>query len=118
MLDWIVDDDDDDGFFTLVVMNEEAWGLLLFYITFHVADAAIAFVDLELWGVEDLEGHFSAVAAAFVQHFCTHDSMRSVKRYWKKKKGYISNGIPFQVTQRLLDKDRSDAGLMLASWRR
>lgn len=42
--------------------------------TFHVADAAVAFVELEVRGVEDLERHLAAVAAAFVQHFfCTHD---------------------------------------------
>ena len=36
------------------------------YLTFHVADAAIAFAELEVGGVEDLEGHLAAVAAAFV----------------------------------------------------
>lgn len=42
--------------------------------TFHIADAAVAFVDLEVRGVEDLERHLAAVAAAFVQHFfCTHN---------------------------------------------
>ena len=59
--------------------------MLLFYLTFHGADAAIAFAELEIGGVEDLEGHFPAVAAAFVQHFCTHDFMRSVKPYWERK---------------------------------
>ena len=45
------------------------------YLTFHLADAAIAFAEFEVRGVEDLEGHLAAVAAAFVQHFCTHDFM-------------------------------------------
>ena len=42
------------------------------FFTFHGADAAVAVVDLEVGGVEDLEGHLFAMAAAFVQHFCTH----------------------------------------------
>ena len=43
-------------------------------ITFDGADAAVAFVDLEVGGVEHLEGHFFAVAAAFVQHVRSHIS--------------------------------------------
>ena len=63
----------DGGFFlnALIVMNE-AWEIVFVYLTFHGADAAIAFAELEVRGVEDLEGHLAAVAAAFVQHFCTH----------------------------------------------
>ena len=75
-------------------------------LTFHVADAAITFVDFEVWGVEDLKGHFAAVAAAFVQHFfCTraHDFMYALGQGLldcKKRKRiiFVSNGIPFQLT--------------------
>lgn len=54
--------------------SEAARECVLF--TFHVTDAAITFAELEVRGMEHLERHLAAVAAAFVQHFfffCTHD---------------------------------------------
>lgn len=42
------------------------------YSTFHVADAAIAFRELEVRRVGYFELDQFTVAAAFVQHFGTH----------------------------------------------
>jgi hypothetical protein len=40
--------------------------------TFHVADATIAFAEIEVGRMEDLKGHFLAMAAAFVQDLFVH----------------------------------------------
>ena len=41
-------------------------------VTTHVAAGAVALVELEVWGVQELQLHLAAVAAGFVKDFCGH----------------------------------------------
>lgn len=55
------------------MLSDFLWCLARRLFTFHVTDAAIAFAGLNVRGVENFEGDFFAMTAAFVQHLCTHD---------------------------------------------
>lgn len=55
------------------MLSKFSCGVARRIFTFHVANATVTFIELDVWGVKYFEGHSSTVTAAFVQDVCTHD---------------------------------------------